>query len=734
MRIIIRGRRLVPVVACCVVVASIALVPSATAGQGSSTSIEGSAPYPSDLLPRSMHGAAAIEALGGTLDEAAARNGTTSRDLAVQLREDPTFWVDESGLLYVKETTLPPPAPSGTREAAPFPNDQTFKLHSKPGSQRTIYLDFDGQTVSGTAWGTFSGPMPPFDLDSNPQNWSQNEIDVVQSVFSRVAEDYAPFDVDVTTQDPGDDALYRTSSGDAQYGTRVLITPSAEALANNCGSCGGVAYVGTFDLVGNSYYQPAWVFPQQLSNNAKYIAEAASHESGHNLGLSHDGTSTVGYYRGHRDWAPIMGVGYYQPISQWSKGEYTDANNTEDDFAVIQANGLSLRPDDHGSSIGSADPLGTGTSATGLIESRTDRDVFSIRRQCSEDTTITVTPAAVSPNLDISLRLLTPDGTVVATNDPASAFRTVDSATGLDAALNLNLETGNYVVEIDGVGVLDPTTGYSDYGSVGAYSLNVSACSGTTAPGIPLNVTVTKDDAARSATISWEPPASDGGSGITGYRVARDRGTPAGKKNPWTKVVGPDARSQTFAKLKSGSTFALTVEAINAIGTGPAATENVTIGGAANLLKNPGFERDSNGDGRPNSWASSARFTRSAAVVHSGRHSGRHRATKNSDYIVTQVAKSLSPQTSYGFSGWVNIPATADSFTFTIRVRWRNHNNKLLRTDVVSTDSVATAGWNQVLRTMTSPAKTKNAQVQMVATDLKATVYVDDFELSRVTQ
>ena len=41
--------------------------------------------------------------------------------------------------------------------------------------------------------------------------------------------------------------------------------------------------------------------------------------------------------RGHAGWAPIMGVGYYQNISHWSKGEYAYANNTEDDTAIISS-------------------------------------------------------------------------------------------------------------------------------------------------------------------------------------------------------------------------------------------------------------------------------------------------------------------------------------------------------------------------------------------------------------
>ncbi len=49
-----------------------------------------------------------------------------------------------------------------------------------------------------------------------------------------------------------------------------------------CG-CGGFAYVGVFDDVGD-YYKPAFVF----NTSEVGVAEAVSLEAGHNLGLSHD--------------------------------------------------------------------------------------------------------------------------------------------------------------------------------------------------------------------------------------------------------------------------------------------------------------------------------------------------------------------------------------------------------------------------------------------------------------
>ena len=116
------------------------------------------------------------------------------------------------------------------------------------------------------------------------------------------------------------------------------------AVEASC-SCGGIAYVGVLDLpTGHQTYQPALVF----GTDGKNIGEIVSHEVGHTLGLSHDGmTGGAAYYAGQGSWAPIMGVGYSRPITQWSKGEYAAANNSEDDLVVMQSHGASLRADDY---------------------------------------------------------------------------------------------------------------------------------------------------------------------------------------------------------------------------------------------------------------------------------------------------------------------------------------------------------------------------------------------------
>ena len=133
--------------------------------------------------------------------------------------------------------------------------------------------------------------------------------------------------------------------------TRSLtLCPNGKTLyASLCGGgCGGIAYVGVFDQTSNhAYYQPAFVFQNGVGGGQKNIAEVSSHEAGHNVGLSHDGTATSGYYSGHGSWAPIMGVGYYRAITQWSRGEYAGANQTQDDFAVMRTNGAVPLTDDY---------------------------------------------------------------------------------------------------------------------------------------------------------------------------------------------------------------------------------------------------------------------------------------------------------------------------------------------------------------------------------------------------
>jgi len=438
-------------------------------------------------LPNSANGQAAIDALGDRLPAVAQRHGLSADRLRELFQRDGSLFVDESeALFYVDEAhehaEPSEPAIGETGGYGDYGPQDAFLLHSKPGADRTIFLDFDGHLVDGTAWNSTLGSnfqAPPFDLDGNPGSFSDSERLRIIGIWRRVSEDFAPFDVNVTTQDPGAAALERSSSSDQVFGTRALISRS-NALCG--GSCGGVAYVGVYDRTG-SYYQPAWVFFDNLgSGHEKYTAEAVSHEVGHNLGLHHDGTSSTTYYTGHGSgetgWSPIMGSGYYKNLSQWSKGEYPGANNSEDDYLVIQSNGLGFRVDDHGNELSTATELSQGStfSITGILEQRSDVDFFRFYSGVG-DVQINANAFTPGPNVDVELRVYNSSGAVIAQSNPSS---TLSSALSFAAPYD-----GTYYVRIDGVGKGDPLAGgYTDYGCVGQYSLTgtVSSPSGNQPP------------------------------------------------------------------------------------------------------------------------------------------------------------------------------------------------------------------------------------------------------------
>jgi subtilisin family serine protease len=96
------------------------------------------------------------------------------------------------------------------------------------------------------------------------------------------------------------------------------------------------------------------------------------------------------------------------------------------------------------------------------------------------------------------------------------------------------------------------------------------------APGAPASVVASKNDKTNTGTISWAVPASNGGKAITGYRVTRN-GTDAKGVGPKVVIVSATSRSYTFTSLRDRTSYALSVSAINSVGTGTAVTKTITL-------------------------------------------------------------------------------------------------------------------------------------------------------------
>lgn len=354
----------------------------------------------------------------------------------------------------------------------------TFALHSNPTAQHTIYLDFTGHVTSGTSWNGRTGGAnivtPAFSLDGDFTTFSNAELTRIQAIWQRVAEDFSPFHVNVTTQEPGNlGDLIKSGTGDTRWGVRVCIGGSSSDWYGS--SAGGVAYVGSFNYSSDT---PAFVFTAQLGSGAeKYTSEAITHETGHTLGLRHDGTSATSYYQGQGSgvtgWAPIMGNAYYKNLTQWSKGQYSGANNLEDDLSIITtSNGFGYRTDDYGNTAGTAALLSqvdTTVSGSGIIERNTDADVFSFVTGVGL-VNLNITPAARGTDLDILAQLYDGANNLIATSNAPEL---------LGASFSLTLSAGQYFLKLSGTGKGDPlTTGYTNYASLGQYFI-----SGTVIPG-----------------------------------------------------------------------------------------------------------------------------------------------------------------------------------------------------------------------------------------------------------
>lgn len=410
------------------------------------------------------------------LEALLAQDGDAGIDLAAQRLQYVC-----AAMLPASEAVAGPP-PSAPDAPAPT-QAEAFALHSRPGASKVIVLDFDGHTTVGSPWNTFKGmpsiPSPAMDFDGDPLTFSSSELAGILAIWRAVAEDYAAFDVDVTTQDPGDAAL-------AGRGVRAVIGGSSADWYGT--PSGGVSYVGVF---ASSTPTPCFVFAKDL-NNVKFIWEATSHELGHTLGLTHDGVvDGTAYYSGHGDWAPIMGVSYYRPVTHFDRGEYIGSNNQQDDFAAIagflppvqQALGTTLKTTSAMQQL-SADPLTRRTTSysAGVLSSPTETEWVGFQAVAGPASLYAsvLSPWGSAPRANLVLQavLFAPDGSVVQVQRGAGV-----------AMSNLQLPaTGSYFLAISSVGSgAFSSYGFSSYGSRGEWEANVTytACASACATAPP---------------------------------------------------------------------------------------------------------------------------------------------------------------------------------------------------------------------------------------------------------
>ncbi len=95
-------------------------------------------------------------------------------------------------------------------------------LSSLPDASASLYLDFDGHFEA--TWGTHTNVSTAvFDIDEYPTTFSDDELAFITETWARVAEDYAPFNINVTTVEPAVLASGGPSSAANGVALRVAI-------------------------------------------------------------------------------------------------------------------------------------------------------------------------------------------------------------------------------------------------------------------------------------------------------------------------------------------------------------------------------------------------------------------------------------------------------------------------------------------------------------------------------
>jgi hypothetical protein len=358
------------------------------------------------------------------------------------------------------------------------------RLHSLAGAPHTLYLDFTGHRYNPRIRRSHDS-RPPFDMDGDLSNFSLTEAAAIRDIWTHVAEDFAPFNINVTTIQPEEGKFLRVVIGGRDpYRERRSGRTLADSADDYLDEARPICYVFSREIGGTG------------ASFAQQVGSTAAHEAGHVLYLEHtpDFVTRGGfrimldeYGRGDALRTPIMGNNLELDRVMWSNA-LNDDRERQNDIRILRRT-LGARADEPNVDFGSAQPLTPMSSWTragvfgvtgptvpalgayqfflvgsGIIGGIADADFFSFDH-ATGPLVVQVNTLGNAANLDAKLELYRRVGSsweIVDTQDPALTA----PFTGLNAEVrSASLPGGRYAAVVKS---------HASYGDVGHYTISAT--------------------------------------------------------------------------------------------------------------------------------------------------------------------------------------------------------------------------------------------------------------------
>ncbi len=399
----------------------------------------------------------------------------------VPVAETVSYWLPPSGTTGTPATHVYDPSLLSEPDLDVFMG--LPMLDSNPGAPKTLFLDFTGhsQNTFSNHRGTFPQnglPIvtPAYDTTFDPTVFSAQEKSEIKQIWARVAEDYAPFNINVTTRYYGaltDGKVLKVAIGGHPTDWYIDWQTSADTPSGTSSDGSftdpnkpNVVFVFSNDIISGSNSGEKDNDFRSI-NVVAAVSNTASHEAGHAFGLEHiakyvKGKKVDSYDGGTAEWSPIMGDNLASDRTTWAYGPTAAGPKVFQNDVQILGSVLGLRSDDHVSSRIGATQLTTSNSAAlatpltgkGIIEWQADVDMFKFTSP-GGPVKVQVKAAEFGPNMWVKTQLWNETGFVAMGASGVSNFESTVSA---------NVPAGTYYVVVQGQG---------GYGHLGQYTVSV---------------------------------------------------------------------------------------------------------------------------------------------------------------------------------------------------------------------------------------------------------------------